>query len=158
MKKIIPVSIIALVIILVILLNNDDPNIIITEGENSRKIESEYIYSYENSLTFPSDIRSSGEKPVSVEFKGIELAEFLKSQNVDLTNSNKITFIASDGYQIAVNVVEILEPKNVYLVYEIDGEKLKPKKNKGTGPFRIVIRRDPFSQRWIKHIEEIIVN
>ncbi len=158
MKKIIPVSIIALVIILVILLNNDDPNIIITEGENSRKIESEYIYSYENSLTFPSVIRSSGEKPVSVEFKGIELAEFLKSQNVDLTNSNKITFIASDGYQIAVNVVEILEPKNVYLVYEIDGEKLKPKKNNGTGPFRIVIRRDPFSQRWIKHIEEIIVN
>src|SRR6056297_1547872 len=130
MKKIIPVIIVVLVLILVIFLNQDDPNIIITQGENSQEIEAEYIYSYENSLTFPSVIRSSGEKPVTVEFKGIELAEFLKSQNVDLTNSNKITFIASDGYQIAVNVVEILEPKNVYLVYEIDGEKLNRKKIK----------------------------
>jgi len=158
MKKIIPISILALVIIIFIFLNKDDPNIIITKGENSQKIESEYIYSYENSLTFPSVIRSSGEKPASVEFKGIELAEFLKSQNISLTNSNKITFTASDGYRIAVKISEVLEPKNVYLVYEMDGKKLKSKKNNGTGPFRIVIRRDPFSQRWIKHIEEIIVN
>src|SRR6056297_1247879 len=144
MKKIIPVSIIALVIILVILLNNDDPNIIITEGENSRKIESEYIYSYENSLTFPSVIRSSGEKPVSVEFKGIELAEFLKDQKVDLLSFDKVTFNASDGYRIAIKSEEVLEPRNVYIVYEMNGEKLKSKKKKGTGPFRIVIRKDPF--------------
>jgi hypothetical protein len=157
MKKTIPIIIVVLVLILFIFLNQDDPYIIITLGENSQEIEGEYIYSYENSLTFPSVIRSSGEKPVSVEFKGIELAEFLKSQNIDLTNSNMIKFYASDGYQIAVKTEEILEPKNVYLVYEMDGEKLKSKKNNGSGPFRIVIRKDPFSQRWIKHLEEVLV-
>ncbi|MBG0763521.1 MAG: molybdopterin-dependent oxidoreductase [Tissierellales bacterium] len=157
MKKTIPIIIVVLVLILFIFLNQDDPYIIITLVENSQEIEGEYIYSYENSLTFPSVIRSSGEKPVSVEFKGIELAEFLKSQNIDLTNSNMIKFYASDGYQIAVKTEEILEPKNVYLVYEMDGEKLKSKKNNGSGPFRIVIRKDPFSQRWIKHLEEILV-
>lgn len=157
MKKTIPVIIVILVLILVIFFNQNDPNIIITQGENSQEIKAEYIYSYEDSLTFPSVIRSSGEKPVSVEFKGIELAEFLKSQNIDLTNSKMITFNASDGYRIAVKTEEVLEHKNVYLVYEMDGEKLKPKKNGGTGPFRIVIRRDPFSQRWIKHLEEILV-
>src|SRR6056297_2137149 len=110
MKKTIPIIIVVLVLILFIFLNQDDPYIIITLGENSQEIEAEYIYSYENSLTFPSVIRSSGEKPVSVEFKGIELAEFLKSQNIDLTNSNMISFYASDGYQIAVKTEEILEP------------------------------------------------
>jgi hypothetical protein len=39
----------------------------------------------------------------------------------------------------------------------MDGEKLKSKKNNGSGPFRIVIRKDPFSQRWIKHLEEVLV-
>ena len=157
MKKTIPIIIVVLVLILFIFLNQDDPYIIITLGENSQEIEAEYIYSYENSLTFPSVIRSSGEKPVTAEFKGIELAEFLKSQNVDLTKSKMITFNASDGYRIAVKTEEVLEPKNVYLVYQMVGEKLKAKKNNGTGPFRIVIRRDPFSQRWIKHLEEILV-
>ena len=157
MKKTIPTVIVILVLILFVFLNQDDPYIIITLGGNSQEIEAEYIYSYEDSLTFPSIIRSSGEKPISVEFKGIELAEFLKSQNVDLTNSDMIIFNASDGYQIAIKTEEVLEPKNVYLVYEMDGEKLKSKKNNGTGHFRIVVRRDPFSQRWIKHLEEILV-
>jgi DMSO/TMAO reductase YedYZ molybdopterin-dependent catalytic subunit len=129
----------------------------ITSGEDYHIVESEAIYSYENPEVFSSVIRSSGEKPLSVEFKGIALAEFLKEQNVDLLNSESITFNASDGYRIAIKTKEVLEPRNVYIVYEMNGKKLKSKKENGTGPYRIVIRKDPFSQRWIKHLEEIIL-
>ena len=40
--------------------------------------------------------------------------------------------------------------------FERDGEIMKSKKEGGNGPFQLVIRRDPFSQRWIKHVDKII--
>jgi len=68
-----------------------------------------------------------------------------------------VTFNASDGYRIILSAEEIAEPSNVYLTFERDGEILKSKKEGGNGPFQLVIRRDPFSQRWIKHVNEIIL-
>lgn len=157
MKKIVVIGIIILVLVLTLTFQSDEQQLKITLDEDYKIVESEKIYSYEEPEVFSSVIRSSGEKPVSVEFKGIALAEFLKGQKVDLLKSEKITFNASDGYRIAIKTEEVLEPRNVYIVYEMNGEKLKSKKEKGTGPYRIVIRKDPFSQRWIKHLEEIIV-
>lgn len=157
MKKILIIVIMTFVLTLTIAFQSDQPNLKITQGENYQIVASEWIYSYDDSEVFSSVIRSSGEKPMSVEFKGIELAEFLKDQNIDFRSSEKITFNASDGYRIAIKTEEILDPRNVYIVYEMNGEKLKSKRENGTGPYRIVIRKDPFSQRWIKHLEEIIV-
>jgi len=157
MKKMLIIGIIILVLSLTISFKTDPPKLKITVGEDYQEIEAEVIYSYESPELFSSVIRSSGEKPVSVEFKGVELAEFLKDQKVDLLSFDKVTFNASDGYRIAIKSEEVLEPRNVYIVYEMNGEKLKSKKKKGTGPFRIVIRKDPFSQRWIKHLEAVII-
>ena len=50
-----------------------------------------------------------------------------------------------------------MKPRNVYLTFERDGEYLKSKKQGGNGPFQLVIRKDSFSQRWIKHVDEIIL-
>jgi hypothetical protein len=120
-------------------------------------IQAETIYANDESITFPAVVRSSGSKPVETEYKGIELTQLFKSIGVDLSEYTELTFNASDGYRIILNVEEVMEPSNVYLTFQRDGELLKPKKQGGNGPFQLIIRRDPFSQRWIKHVDEIIL-
>ena len=120
-------------------------------------IDSEAIYTDSNAETFPAVVRSSGEKPVETEYTGIELKYFLEEYNFTIKNEDRITFNASDGYRIILLGEEINEPRNVYLVFKRDGELLKSKNRGGKGPYQIVIRHDPFSQRWIKHVDEIII-
>lgn len=120
-------------------------------------IDSEEVYTNPNYESFPAVVRSSGEKPVQTEYTGIELKKLLAEFDVILKDGNRITFNASDGYRIMLLGEEINETKNVYLVYKRDGELLKSKSRGGKGPYQIVIRKDPFSQRWIKHVDEIII-
>lgn len=121
------------------------------------EIDSEIIYTNSNAETFPAVVRSSGEKPVETEYTGIELKYLLEEYDITIKNEDRITFNASDGYRIILLGEEINEPRNVYLVFKRDGELLKSKNRGGKGPYQIVIRHDPFSQRWIKHVDEIII-
>ncbi|MDY0236273.1 MAG: hypothetical protein RBR71_09605 [Gudongella sp.] len=120
-------------------------------------IDSEKLYTNPKSETFPAVVRSDGEKPVETEYTGIALKTLLDEFGIVVKNDNTIIFNASDGYRIILLGEEINEPKNIYLVYKRDGELLKAKNKGGKGPYQIIIRRDPFSQRWIKHVEEIII-
>lgn len=149
-----------IIIILILLLtgcSEETPFITVNIEESETKIEAETIYSHDGSITFPAVVRSSGSKPVETEYKGVELTKFFKSINIDLSGYTKATFNAADGYRIILSIEEIMEPSNVYLTFERDGELLKSKKQGGNGPFQLIIRRDPFSQRWIKHVDEIIL-
>ncbi|MDI9495742.1 MAG: hypothetical protein QM227_05700 [Bacillota bacterium] len=132
-------------------------NIVIDGKAEPVDVDTEIIYNHKDALVFPAVVRSSGSKPVETEYKGIELTKLFESLNIDITNYSKVTFNASDGYRIILSAEEIAEPSNVYLTFERDGEILKSKKEGGNGPFQLVIRRDPFSQRWIKHVNEIIL-
>ncbi len=137
--------------------SEEQPSLTINiDGENEA-IDTEIIYNHNEAITFPAVVRSSGSKPVETEYKGIELINFFETLDINISNYSKITFNASDGYRIILSVEEILEPSNVYLTFERDGEMLKSKKQGGNGPFQLIIRRDPFSQRWIKHVDEIIL-
>lgn len=135
--------------------SKEQPSLVVKEGD--KEIICTDIVSTLNSVTFPAVVRSSGSKPVETEYKGIELTELFNSIDITISNYEKVVFNAYDGYRIILTTEEISEPSNVYLVFERDGEILKSKKEGGTGPFQIVIRRDPFSQRWIKHVFEIIL-
>ncbi len=147
-------------IILIFLLTSctqEQPSITVNIDGKIEVIQAETIYAHDESITFPAVVRSSGSKPVETEYKGIELTQLFKSIGVDLSEYSKLTFNASDGYRIILKVEEVMEPSNVYLTFERDKELLKSKKQGGNGPFQLIIRRDPFSQRWIKHVDEIIL-
>ena len=148
-----------LLILIVILTgcSEEKPILTVNIGGNERVIDAETIYSNQEAITFPAVVRSSGEKPLETEYKGIELSKLLKTLDIDISNYSKVTFNASDGYRIILSGEEINEPSNVYLSFERDGNLLKSKKQGGNGPFQLIIRRDPFSQRWIKHVDEIIL-
>lgn len=118
-------------------------------------VKADIIYNHNDAVLFPAVVRSSGKKPVETEYKGIELKKLLETLNIDISNYKKAEFNASDGYKIILSIEELNEPSNVYLAFERDGEILKSKGSGGIGPFQLVIRRDPFSQRWIKHVNKI---
>lgn len=149
-----------ILIILIIVLSGcskEKPSLNLNIDGKVESIDTEIIYNHKEALVFPAVVRSSGSKPVETEYKGIELTKLFDSLDLDITNYSKVTFNASDGYRIILSMEEIKEPSNVYLTFERDGEILKSKKQGGNGPFQLVIRRDPFSQRWIKHVNEIIL-
>lgn len=129
----------------------------IVSGEHVVTVDGKYIYEYEEISVFPAVVRSSGQKPVETEYKGIELINILENLDINVNDIEKATFIAEDGYRIVLSRDELYEPSNVYIVFERDGEPLRSKKQGGNGPFQLIIRRDPFSQRWIKHVKEIIL-
>lgn len=160
MNKKVYISILVIIVALLsfyFLAGGEDVSLKIIKGDEEKVVDGEYIYSLEGAITFPAVIRSSGQKPVETEYKGIELSEFFQALGIDISDAERLTFNASDGYRVILSVEEIEEPKNVYLVYERDGQPMKSKKRGGEGPLRIIIRRDPFSERWIKHVDEIII-
>jgi hypothetical protein len=156
-KKIIPIVAVIGIILIFSISKKEDVSINIVQGENQQIVNSDFIYNHPDSISFPAVVRSSGKKPVETEYKGIEMSKLFSSLNIDISNTQKITFNAIDEYKIILSIDEINEPSNVYLTFERDGKPLKSKKQGGNGPFQLVIRRDPFSQRWIKHVYEIIL-
>lgn len=123
-------------------------------GEEVAKFTLEELEAMESD-TFPVVIRSSGEKPKEAMYTGVELSVILELAGVDLQGKEQLTFTAMDGYVVAANAKELAEGKNFYLTYEMDGEPLRTKSGGGNGPYQLVIRKDPFSQRWCKYIQEV---
>ncbi len=156
-KKIIPIIVVIGFILIFSYSSKEDISINIIQGEDQLIVEKDFIYNHTDSITFPAVVRSSGKKPVLTEYKGVEMSKLFNSLNVDISNVERLTFNATDGYRIILSAEEINEPNNVYLTFERDGKPLKSKKQGGNGPFQLVIRQDPFSQRWIKHIDGIVL-
>lgn len=129
----------------------------IENGTHFYSVGQNYIYDLDSVDEFPAVIRSSGNKPVETRYTGIELSKLFDSLDINTMGKNKITFNALDGYKVVMKLEEIYEPNNVYLVFKRDGEYLKAENQGGSGPLQIVIRHDPFSQRWCKHVSEIII-
>jgi len=159
--KINKIFLIFLLMIAVILLfvptQQEEPSVNILAGDNKLMVESDFIHNHPDAIVFPAVVRSSGQKPVETEYKGIELSRLFSSLDIDTSSIERVTFNATDGYRIILSMEELKEPSNIYLTFERDREYLKSKKQGGNGPFQLVIRRDPFSQRWIKHVDEIIL-
>lgn len=158
-------AILSIVIVVLVLLNQDNAQVgkqtqeertftICIDGKELAKLDEEFIKEQE-SKTFPVVIRSSGGKPEEAEYTGVELKTLLKAADVDLKGKKQLVFSAVDSYVVAVAVSEIEEQDNVYLAYAMNGEDLLSKKQNGNGPYQLVIRKDPFSQRWCKYVVEV---
>ena len=153
----VPLLLILIIIFIFNLIKKEEASINILINEEDMIIKSKYIYNHPEAVVFPAVVRSSGKKPEETEYKGIEINLLFSSLGIDIAKMKNITFNATDGYRIILPLEEIMMPRNVYLTFERDGEYLKSKKQGGNGPFQLVIRKDSFSQRWIKHVDEIIL-
>ena len=108
-------------------------------------------------VDFQANVKSSGKEPILTDFSGVLLNDVLKDHNIYLNGSENVSFNAIDGYATVVNGEEVLQDENIYLVLKRNGEFTKGKSEGGTGPIEIVIAKDPFSQRWNKFLNKIII-
>lgn len=104
--------------------------------------------------SFDAVLRSSGKEKKNT-YKGILLKELLEAEGIKGSDIYQVITRAVDGYTVTLSGQEILEDDNVYIVYEINGKRLKTKEEGGSGPYQLIIRKDAFGQRWNKFLMEL---
>ena len=125
------------------------------EGEVVAEAGIQYMRGLE-SETFEAVIRSSGNRPVEVEYTGVLLMDLLAGTGIDTTNLEKVIVKGLDGYMIKLLTGELTE-KGIFIAYEMDGAPIAGRAEGGFGPFQLVIPGDAFSQRWCKYVCEVAV-
>lgn len=110
-----------------------------------------------DALSFSAVLRSSDKAPEEHEYAGIELQTLLKHNGIDVTTVKQVVIKGSDGYCTALAKQEILQDENIYIVFGQDGAALADRGHGGNGPLMLVIRDDPFSERWCKYVAEVEV-
>ncbi len=108
-----------------------------------------------NPIEFIESLKSSGQKAEVNKYKGVLLRDILAARGESLEGKSQVTIRSIDGYAVALSAEEVGEEDNVYIVYEANGEPLASKDEGGSGPYQIVIRNDPFGQRWAKFVVEV---
>ena len=104
---------------------------------------------------FTATLRSSDGTSRDHTYTGVLMKDLLEHYGLPLEGAEQVVTTAADGYAIALAMEEVLQDDNVYIVYEIDGDPMAPREDGGSGPYQLVIREDPFGQRWNKHLMEI---
>jgi len=88
-------------------------------------------------------------------YTAVKLVDILDSLNIDYKDTNKAIVKAEDAYISAVSIDDINIDGNVYIAYKMNGKYFKSRKDGGEGPFQLIIRKDDFSQRWVKYVIEV---
>ncbi|MDT8781641.1 MAG: molybdopterin-dependent oxidoreductase [Candidatus Bathyarchaeota archaeon] len=89
-------------------------------------------------------------------YTGVLIKDLInQAQTKDDTKSVYVQ--ASDGYGTTISLQDI-ETKNIIIAYEKDGAQLKPFKDNGEGPFRLIIADEQYAQRWVRDVVSLEVN
>ena len=123
-------------------------------GEEIASIDMKYISSI-GEVDFQADLDTSETDPEEHQYSGVPLIRVLDSPEISLDGVEAATVKALDGYTVAFDISEVKDEENMYIVYKIDGQYLKNKSQSGSGPYQIIVRKDPYSQRWCKFVMEI---
>jgi len=123
-------------------------------GEEIANIDMEYISSA-GEESFQADLDTSETDPEEHQYSGVPLIKVLDSLGISLDGVEAAIVKALDGYTVAFDISEVKDEGSMYIVYKIDGQYLKDKSEGGSGPYQIIVRKDPYSQRWCKFVMEI---
>jgi len=91
-----------------------------------------------------ANYKKNGKAPEIRAYTGIPFAEILRQRNIDLADITKVIFTAADNYASAITMEEALNEDNCFIV--LDDE---------AGPFRMILARDQFSQRWCGYLTDV---
>jgi hypothetical protein len=104
---------------------------------------------------FNANLDTSDSDPETHQYNGILLNDALDALEINIEDYSTAIVKAIDGYTVAFEASEIQDKDNVYLAIMRDGEPLGSKSTGGNGPYQIIVRKDPFSQRWCKFVIEL---
>jgi hypothetical protein len=133
----------------------DDAEFVISAGGVQTIVTMEDVLSLA-----PQDIeaiyKKSGKEPETRRYKGVPLAKITSLKNIDTSSFSSVSFIAADGYASALPIADAMDPSQCFIVIEEEGKPLGKKEDGGTGPYRMILPKDQFSQRWCSFLMEVV--
>jgi len=122
----------------------DDEYFVIAANETDYTITMVEFMAFEQ-REFQATLKKNGLAPESRVFAGVPFAELLQANEIDTAERTSAVFEAADGYVSAIPLEEALDGENCYIVIDRGGD----------GPFRMILAKDQFSQRWCKLLTDI---
>ena len=112
----------------------------------------EYVVAMEDFLALEQQeveaiYKKSGKAPETRSYSGVPFAQVLRSLGIDPEGLSIAVFTAADGYASALPIADALDETSCFILADDSGD----------GPFRMVMARDQFSQRWCKLLTEVII-
>ena len=162
-------AIIAVIVILIIIigvfaaLNHNNSNqsgdsVTVKIGDNAETVYTiDDLKTMDNISTVHKTIKSGQKEDETGDFTGIALRDLLLQTVTEdeLTSYSAVTVTSGDGYATSYDIDEIMQPQNIMLIFEQDGNALVPYTDGGSGPLRIVVMNDDFGTRsamWVTGI------
>jgi hypothetical protein len=124
------------------------------EGQELASIGSDLINSLDV-VDFSATKDTSETGPEEHYYTGVAIMDILSELDIDLQGYSSLVARAIDGYTVAFDIQEVMAEENIYIVFKEDGEFLGTKSQGGKGPYMVIVRNDPFSQRWCKYLIEL---
>lgn len=110
------------------------------------------VITYDEILFSPQEVSATMQRqvgePTTHLYTGVALSNLMEYIGIDSTEFSMVSVTSIDQYTVTLTVEEMLQPKNVFLVFEEDGEPLSD----DTGSYMLVILNDEFSTRWNKSV------
>ncbi len=109
-----------------------------------------------NPVEFNAILDTSTTDPKDVLYRGVEIKDILTSKHIDFSTATMFEVRSLDGYASAISVEEILNDNFAYICIAEGNKPLKTKKEGGWGPYLMIVK-SPFSNRWCKFVQEIVI-
>ena len=132
----------------------DDAEFLIISGDIEHKITMAEFQTLELH-DIQANYKKSGKAPETRVYTGIAFANVLQSKNISTNGISKAVFGAADLYHSALSIDDALDIENCFIVIKEDGKPLGKRADGGTGPFRMILATDQFSQRWCSFLTEV---
>jgi len=123
----------------------DGDAFLITAGGTGHKITMEEFQALDL-RDIQANYKKSGKAPETRIYTGLSFAELLRVKHIDATGAAAAIFTAADGYASAITLEDALNEENCFIV--LDDE---------AGPFRMILARDQFSQRWCSFLVNVVL-
>ena len=104
---------------------------------------------------FTANLDTSDSEAQKHIYSGVLLNDLLESLGIDINEYSTVIAKAIDGYIVALNAAEVVQPDNIYIAVKMDGKDLGTKSTGGSGPYQLIVAKDAFSQRWCKFLIEL---
>jgi len=121
-----------------------DAVFLIVAGETEYRVTMEEFLSLEQ-REFEANYKKSGRDPETRRYTGAPLAEILQMKEIDTAGFSGAVFGAADGYTSAISMEDALDAQRCFIAAD-EGED---------GPFRMILPKDQFSQRWCKQLTDV---
>jgi len=96
-------------------------------------------------VEFEANYKKSGKAPETRVYTGVPFAEVLRMKGIDPAQFSSASFMAADKYGQVLSMKDALDEENCFIAADDSGD----------GPFRMILPKDQFSQRWVKLLTDV---